>query len=98
MTDNDAEHALEMCRRDLAAARQTIDTLRQYAAETYEMWTQHRDTEVGLRLDAMTALQLGSRVRLLAPCGHPLDDSRNVGTPEWQNKWECQTCGHVWSR
>lgn len=38
------------------------------------------------------------RVRVLSPCGHPLSDARNVGTPDWQNKWECQTCGHVWSR
>ncbi len=39
-----------------------------------------------------------SRVRVLSPCGHPLEDARNVGTPSWQNKWQCQTCGHVWSR
>jgi hypothetical protein len=37
-------------------------------------------------------------VRVLSPCGHPLTDARNVGTPSWQNKWECKTCGHVWSR
>jgi hypothetical protein len=48
---------------------------------------------------AMKELEEGlMRVRLLAPCGHELSKSKCVGTPNWQNKWKCSECGHVYSR
>lgn len=35
---------------------------------------------------------------VVSPCGHPLREAKNTGTPNWQNRWTCGVCGKNFSR
>lgn len=34
----------------------------------------------------------------VAPCLHPIRESKCVGTPDAQNLWRCGVCGKEWLR
>lgn len=36
--------------------------------------------------------------KAVAPCPHPISDSRCIGGPDDQNLWRCLVCGHEWLR
>lgn len=34
----------------------------------------------------------------VAPCLHPISQSKCIGTPDAQNLWRCEECGREWLR
>lgn len=34
----------------------------------------------------------------VAPCLHPIRESKCIGTPDAQNLWQCGVCGRKWLR